>query len=94
MDDAQGIQSLLDGLGEATLVKELVCDNEDALLVINLFELTESKRHAAPLEVDLLRYTKPKHILLPLCNRLVVKQVLWANIAGDGVAAPGAAAKG
>ncbi len=30
---------------------------------------------------------KPKHILLPLCNRLVVKQVLWANIAGDGVAA-------
>ncbi len=93
MHDTQLIQLVLDGLGVAVLVEELVGDDEGALLAHGA-QLVQSNRHAPALEVNLFRGAVPQHIGLPLCHNLSVNEMLHAYILGDGVAAPGAAAQG
>ena len=51
-------------------------------------QLVERHRHAALLEIHLLRRAEPQHVLSPLGNGLDVQQVLHADVLGDGVAAP------
>ena len=94
MDDALLVERLLDLLGETGGVEEGVGHNEGALLAVDLAELLQSHGHAALLEENLLRGTEPEHVLTPLRDGLVVEEVLRADVARDGVAAPGAAAEG
>ena len=93
VDDALLVEGRLDLLGEAALVEEGVGDDEGALLAVDLGELAQGHGHAALLEEDLLGNTEPQHVLTPLCDGLDVEQVLGADVARDGVAAPGAAAE-
>ena len=91
--DPHLVELVLDLLGEAALVEEGVGDDEGALLVHDGAELVEGRGHAALLEVDLLGGADPQHVLTPLCHVLEVEQVHRADVAADGVAAPGAAAQ-
>ena len=56
-------------------------------------QLAQGHGQAALLDVYLFRRAEPQHILSPLGDGLDVQQVLDANVLGDGVAAPGAAAE-
>ena len=91
--DALLVKRRLDLRGEAGGVQEGVGHDEGALLAVDLGELAQGDGHAALLEEDLLGGTEPQHVLTPLCDGLDVEQVLGADVAGDGVAAPGAAAQ-
>ena len=93
VDDAQLIQLVGNRLGEAGFEQERVGDDEAALLAHNCLEFIQGDRQAALLEVDLFRRTEPQHILPPDGNSLDVQQVLDADVLGDGVAAPRAAAQ-
>ena len=57
------------------------------------FQFVKGNRHAALLEINLLRYSGTKHILSPLGNRLDIDEVLNAHVLGNGVAAPGTTAQ-
>ena len=84
--DPHSVQLLLHRLRVAVLVQERVGDDE-CLLVI--FQLGQSHRQAALLEINLFRRTEPEHVLPPNCHSLDVQQVLDAHVLGNGVAAPG-----
>ena len=90
MGNPHSVQLLLHRLRVAVLVQERVGDDE-CLLVI--FQLGQSYRQAALLEINLFRRTEPEHVLPPNCHSLDVQQVLDAHVLGNGVAAPGAAAQ-
>ena len=88
--DPHGVQLLLHRLRVAVLVQERVGDDEGLLVI---FQLGQSHRQAALLEINLFRRTEPEHVLPPNCHSLDVQQVLDAHVLGNGVAAPGAAAQ-
>ena len=91
--DAHLVELGLDGAGVAILEEELVGDDEGALLAHDGTELVEGDGRGTLLEVDLLGSAEPQHVLTALGHSLNVDQVLHPNVLGDGVAAPGAAAR-
>ena len=91
--NAHFVQLVNDRLCKAVFVKELVCDNEGALLVHHGFQLVKGNGQAAALQVNFLRCSEPKHIFSPLGNSLDIEQVLYSHVLADGVSAPRAAAQ-
>ena len=87
------IELFLDRGDVAVLVEERIGDDEAFFLAHHRAQLVERHRHAALLEIHLLRRAEPEHVLSPLGNGLDIEQVLHADVFGDGVAAPRAAAQ-
>ena len=91
--DAHFVELIGDRLEIAVFIQERVCDKEGSLLAHDVAQLLQCDGHAASLDIDLFGCSEPKHILSPLGNGLDVEQVLHADVLGNGVAAPGAAAQ-
>ena len=88
MSDAELIELIGYALCIAVLVEEAVGNDEGSLFAHNVFQLIKRNGQTALLEINLLGGSEPKHILSPLDYCFDVKQVLYANVLGNGVSAP------
>ncbi len=86
--NAHLVKLIGDYLGETALEQERVGYNEHALLVQNVLKLLESNGQTALLYINLFGCAEPEHILSPLSKCLDIYKVLYANVLGNGVAAP------
>ena len=87
------LEALLNRLGVAVGVEEVVGHDEHALAVPDFADLAERDGQTALLEIDLFRRAEPQHILSPNRNSLDVDKVHRTDVLGHRVAAPAAAAE-
>ena len=94
MYNAHLVQFVFNRSGVSVFVKEGIGYDKAAFLSHDSAEFIQSNRHAAFFEINFFRCSNPEHILSPFGNGFDVDQMFYAYVLGNGVAAPGTAAKG